>query len=189
MSTNSRATLLLHQQLKELNKKPSDLFSAGLADDSNIFDWDICITGPQDTLYEGGIFNCKMIFPPTYPERPPKMKFVTPIWHPNGPDIQHSLHWCCTELTTVAMAVYPNGDVCISILHEPGEDATNPQESASMRWNPCHTVETVVISVISMLSDPTDESPANLDAAKEFRDDYPAFKKKVARCVARSQDY
>mmetsp|Transcript_27999 Transcript_27999/g.56399 ORF Transcript_27999/g.56399 Transcript_27999/m.56399 type:complete len:169 (+) Transcript_27999:50-556(+) len=168
MSTNSRATLLLHQQLKELNKKPSDLFSAGLADDSNIFDWDICITGPQDTLYEGGIFNCKMIFPPTYPERPPKMKFVTPIWHPN---------------------VYPNGDVCISILHEPGEDATNPQESASMRWNPCHTVETVVISVISMLSDPTDESPANLDAAKEFRDDYPAFKKKVARCVARSQDY
>lgn len=26
-------------------------------------------------------------------------------------------------------------------------------------------VETIVISVISMLSDPTDESPANLDAA------------------------
>lgn len=37
------------------------------------------------------------------------------------------------------------------------------------RWNPIHTVETIVISVISMLSDPTDESPANLDAAKEFR--------------------
>ena len=55
---------------------------------------------------EGGIFNCKLIFPPTYPERPPKMKFTTPIWHPN---------------------VYTNGDVCISILHEPGEDAFNPQ--------------------------------------------------------------
>ena len=34
-----------------------------------------------------------------------------------------------------------------------------------MRWNPIHTVETIVISVVSMLSDPTDESPANIDAA------------------------
>jgi len=39
------------------------------------------------------------------------------------------------------------------------------QEKASMRWNPIHTVETIVISVVSMLSDPTDESPANIDAA------------------------
>uniref|UniRef100_A0A7S0QVK3 UBC core domain-containing protein n=1 Tax=Cryptomonas curvata TaxID=233186 RepID=A0A7S0QVK3_9CRYP len=106
-SSSSRATLLLAQQLKELHKKPSDYFSAGLTDESNIFEWDICISGPPDTLYEGGIFNCKLIFPPTYPERPPKMKFTTPIWHPN---------------------VYTNGDVCISILHEPGEDAFNPQE-------------------------------------------------------------
>ncbi len=33
---------------------------------------------------EGGIFNCKMLFPMEYPERPPKMRFTTPIWHPNG---------------------------------------------------------------------------------------------------------
>mmetsp|Transcript_10901 Transcript_10901/g.26697 ORF Transcript_10901/g.26697 Transcript_10901/m.26697 type:complete len:170 (-) Transcript_10901:437-946(-) len=165
MAANSRATLLLASQLKELSKRPPEFFSAGLADEANMYEWDICITGPPDTLFEGGIFNAKLIFPPQYPDRPPKMKFVTPIWHPN---------------------VYPNGDVCISILHEPGEDATNPQESAAMRWNPCHTVETIVISVISMLSDPTDESPANIDAAKEFREDYAQFKKKVARSVQRS---
>lgn len=28
-----------------------------------------------------------------------------------------------------------------------------------------HTVETILISVISMLADPNDESPANVDAA------------------------
>jgi hypothetical protein len=33
---------------------------------------------------EGGLFNCKLKFPDSYPDRPPKMKFVTPIWHPNG---------------------------------------------------------------------------------------------------------
>ena len=38
-----------------------------------------------------------------------------------------------------------------------------------MRWNPIHTVETIVISVVSMLSDPTDESPANIDAAVRVR--------------------
>jgi hypothetical protein len=75
------------------------------------------ISGVLDLIFivafrsEGGIFNCKLIFPPTYPERPPKMKFTTPIWHPN---------------------VYTNGDVCISILHEPGEDAFNPQEKLNL---------------------------------------------------------
>ena len=54
--------------------------------------------------------------------------------------------------------------MCISILHEPGDD-TYGYEKASERWLPVHTVETILISVISMLADPNDESPANVDAA------------------------
>ena len=34
----------------ELLKRPPEFFSAGLADDSNIYEWDVCITGPPDTL-------------------------------------------------------------------------------------------------------------------------------------------
>ena len=49
-------------------------------------------------------------------------------------------------------------------------------EKANERWLPIHTVETILISVISMLADPNDESPANVDAAKEWRDAYPEFK-------------
>jgi len=71
------------------------------------------------------------------------MKFITEIWHPN---------------------IDKNGDVCISILHEPGDDKWG-YEKASERWLPVHTVETILISVISMLADPNDESPANVDAA------------------------
>lgn len=40
--------------------------------------------------------------------------------------------------------VFPDGKVCISILHPPGEDIYNPQESASERWSPVHTVGVVV---------------------------------------------
>lgn len=49
-------------------------------------------------------------------------------------------------------------------------------------------VESIMISIISMLSSPNDESPANIDAAKEFRESYDTFKKKVARIVRRSQE-
>ena len=57
-----------------------------------------------------------------------------------------------------------NGDVCISILHEPGDDKYG-YEKAAERWLPVHTVETILLSVISMLADPNYESPANVDAA------------------------
>ena len=40
-----------------------------------------------------------------------------------------------------------------------------PQESATERWRPILGVESIIVSVISMLSDPNDESPANIDAA------------------------
>ena len=45
-----------------------------------------------------------------------------------------------------------------------------------------------MLSIISMLSSPNDESPANIDAAKMWRDDYAGFKKRVARCVRKSQE-
>lgn len=54
--------------------------------------------------------------------------------------------------------------MCISILHEPGEDKYG-YEKPEERWLPIHTVETIMISVISMLADPNGDSPANVDAA------------------------
>ena len=37
-----------------------------------------------------------------------------------------------------------------------------------------------------MLSCPNDQSPANLEAAKEFRENYSAFKKKIRSLVRKS---
>ena len=70
-------------------------------------------------------------------------------------------------------------------MHPPGDDEYG-YESASERWNPIHSVESILVSVISMLSSPNDESPANVDAAKEWRSNKQEFKKKVARCVRKS---
>ncbi|KAJ4979833.1 hypothetical protein NE237_010613 [Protea cynaroides] len=166
MAQSTQASLLLHKQLKNLCKNPVDGFSAGLVDDSNIFEWSVTIIGPPDTLYDGGYFNAIMSFPQNYPNSPPTVRFISEMWHPN---------------------VYPDGRVCISILHAPGEDP-NGYELASERWTPVHTVESIVLSIISMLSSPNDESPANIEAAKEWRERRDDFKRKVSRIVRRSQE-
>ena len=56
-----------------------------------------------------------------------------------------------------------------------------PSDRSSPHWKILRMVcaaqvETILISVISMLADPNDESPANVDAAKEWREAYPEFK-------------
>lgn len=83
--------------------------------------------------------------------------------------------------------MHADGKVCISILHPPGDDPMG-YESAMERWSPVQSVESIMISIISMLSSPNDESPANVDAAKQWRDDREGFRKKVARIVRKSQE-
>ena len=51
----------------------------------------------------------------------------------------------------------------------PGDDP-NHYESASERWSPIQSVEKILISVMSMLAEPNDESPANVEAAKMWRE-------------------
>jgi ubiquitin-conjugating enzyme E2 G1 len=163
---SSHAALRLAKELAELQKNPVEGFSAGLVDESNLFEWEVFIVGPPETLYEGGLFKAALKFPEEYPNKPPTMHFITPMWHPN---------------------IYSDGKVCISILHPPGEDEYG-YEKSSERWLPIHSVESILISVISMLSAPNDESPANLDAAKQWREQREEYKKKVKQFVRRSQE-
>eukprot|EP00594_Rhizosolenia_setigera_P001268 CAMPEP_0178949358 /NCGR_PEP_ID=MMETSP0789-20121207/5995_1 /TAXON_ID=3005 /ORGANISM="Rhizosolenia setigera, Strain CCMP 1694" /LENGTH=186 /DNA_ID=CAMNT_0020629849 /DNA_START=125 /DNA_END=685 /DNA_ORIENTATION=+ len=41
------------------------------------------IKGSEGTPYEGGVFEIEIKIPSQYPFVPPKMKFITKIWHPN----------------------------------------------------------------------------------------------------------
>ena len=73
-------------------------------------------------------------------------------------------------------------------MHPPGDDKHNPNETSDMRWRPIHGVESIIVSVISMLSDPNDDSPANIDAAVMWRNDRKEFKRRVREVVRLSQD-
>jgi ubiquitin-conjugating enzyme E2 G1 len=50
-------------------------------------------------------------------------------------------------------------------------------------------VESIVISVISMLLAPNCESPLNIEASKDFRNDPKEYARKVRRNAQRSLDF
>lgn len=104
------------------------------------------------------------------------MRFTSEMWHPNSIPLQQ-------EFVAV---VYPDGKVCVSILHAPGVDPLNPQESAAERWRPILGAETVIVSVVSMLCDPNLASPANVDAAKMLKDDPEEYTRRVKKLAAKS---
>lgn len=41
------------------------------------------VAGPPDTPYSGGKYKLEIKIPDTYPFNPPKVRFITKIWHPN----------------------------------------------------------------------------------------------------------
>ena len=107
------------------------------------------IHAPTRFHSEGGFFNAKLTFPPDYPNKPPKCRFTSEMWHPNG-EIRMSSSACmgmhaCHHATNLnralfpALAVFADGTVCISILHDPGDDP-NGYETASERWSPVQSV-------------------------------------------------
>ncbi|KAI3433927.1 hypothetical protein D9Q98_003729 [Chlorella vulgaris] len=42
-----------------------------------------CLKGPSDTPFEGGTFYVNIELDDQYPFVPPKMRFITKVWHPN----------------------------------------------------------------------------------------------------------
>jgi len=58
------------------------MFETEIIED-NIFNWESIIIGPEKTPYENGVFKLSINFSDTYPFKPPKVKFLTKIYHPN----------------------------------------------------------------------------------------------------------
>ncbi|OWB56641.1 hypothetical protein B5S28_g2549 [[Candida] boidinii] len=134
-------------------------------DNDNIFLWKVAIVVINpDSKYNGAFFKGQIKFPSNYPFSPPNFKFTPSIYHPN---------------------VYTDGRLCISILHESGAEMTDEPDNET--WTPAQSVESVLISIISLLEDPNINSPANVEAAIAYRKNREDYDKRIKSEVERSK--
>uniref|UniRef100_A0A6I8RVQ5 Ubiquitin-conjugating enzyme E2 T n=1 Tax=Xenopus tropicalis TaxID=8364 RepID=A0A6I8RVQ5_XENTR len=94
----------LKRELQLLNKEPPPGVTCW-QNESNMDDLRAQIIGGSGSPYEGGIFNLEIIVPERYPFEPPKIRFLTPIYHPN---------------------IDSAGRICLDILKLPPKGAWRP---------------------------------------------------------------
>ena len=85
----------LRKELAELRKNPeADMVLFPMED--TIMNWKAYITGPPDTPFQNRVFELEILTTPLYPLEPPRMKFLTKIFHPN--------------------VLFQDGSICLDIL-------------------------------------------------------------------------
>jgi ubiquitin-conjugating enzyme (huntingtin interacting protein 2) len=82
-SQNAATNGRLLKELKEVGKKDTSGVDAKPVTEGNLRHLRGTVQGPEGTVYEGGVFDVDIVIPDQYPFVPPKMKFITKVWHPN----------------------------------------------------------------------------------------------------------
>lgn len=143
---------------------PEGVTGAPLPD--NIMVWNAVIFGPPDTPFEDGVFKLAMTFDEEYPNKPPQVKFVTRMFHPNG------IISISQFIIPFKLLVYGDGGLCLDILQN--------------RWSPTYDVAAILTSIQSLLHDPNPNSPANAQAAQLYNQDRREYICRVRETVEQS---
>ena len=59
---SSSAVRALALELKSLQEDPLEGIRSRLVNEENLFEWEVALFGPPDTLYQGGYFKVRLIF-------------------------------------------------------------------------------------------------------------------------------
>eukprot|EP00743_Colponemidia_sp_Colp-15_P001558 GILK01001702.1.p1 GENE.GILK01001702.1~~GILK01001702.1.p1 ORF type:complete len:177 (+),score=24.21 GILK01001702.1:73-531(+) len=70
------------KETQRLLSEPAPGISATPYED-NLRYFNVIIAGPTQSAYEGGIYKLELFLPEDYPMAPPKVRFLTKIYHPN----------------------------------------------------------------------------------------------------------
>uniref|UniRef100_A0A8C9G2L4 E2 ubiquitin-conjugating enzyme n=1 Tax=Pavo cristatus TaxID=9049 RepID=A0A8C9G2L4_PAVCR len=92
MSTPARRRLM--RDFKRLQEDPP-VGVSGAPSENNIMQWNAVIFGPEGTPFEDGTFKLVIEFSEEYPNKPPTVRFLSKMFHPN---------------------VYADGSICLDIL-------------------------------------------------------------------------
>jgi ubiquitin-protein ligase len=70
------------QETERLLAEPVEGVNATPYED-NVRYFNVAIAGPIDSPYQGGLFRLELFLPAEYPMGPPKVRFLTKLYHPN----------------------------------------------------------------------------------------------------------
>jgi ubiquitin-conjugating enzyme E2 D/E len=79
----SASTKRIQKELRDLLANPSEGCAVEPTSTDQVHPWSAVVTGPEGSPYEDGGFDLLVVFPDDYPFNPPKVTFVTPIYHLN----------------------------------------------------------------------------------------------------------
>lgn len=57
---SSQKALML--EMKSLQEEPVEGFKITLVDEADLYNWEVAIFGPPNTLYEGGYFKVRLVY-------------------------------------------------------------------------------------------------------------------------------
>ncbi|KAM4868079.1 ubiquitin-conjugating enzyme E2 B-like isoform X1 [Urocitellus parryii] len=80
MSTPARRRLM--RDFKRLQEDPP-VGVSGAPSENNIMQWNAVIFGPEGTPFEDGTFKLVIEFSEEYPNKPPTVRFLSKMFHPN----------------------------------------------------------------------------------------------------------
>lgn len=78
----SSITSRIMKETQRLLSDPVPGISA-VPDENNARYFHVLVAGPEGSPFEGGIFKLELFLPEEYPMMPPKVRFITKIYHPN----------------------------------------------------------------------------------------------------------
>jgi ubiquitin-conjugating enzyme E2 D/E len=133
----------ISKELQDVKKDPPGGCSCGPAGD-DIYKWEGILIGPADSPFVGGIFKLSILFPTDYPFKPPKVNFITKIYHPN---------------------INSSGLICLDILKD--------------QWSPALTISKVLLSILSLLTDPNPKDPLDPEVAQHYLSNRASYDEKA----------
>ncbi len=111
---------------------------------------------------EGGVFKLELFLPDDYPMTPPKIRFLTKIFHPNVDKL---------------------GRICLDVLKSkqrsghPRRITKRPCPPGLLtltlldNWSPALQIRTILLSIQALLGAPNPDDPLAADVAKSWKED------------------
>lgn len=156
------------KETERLSKEPVPGISA-VPHEDNLRYFDVTIDGPAQSPYERmfpscplphpkltclvGVFKLELFLPDDYPMTPPKVRFLTKIYHPNIDRL---------------------GRICLDVLKSESLQSCahlRPSLILAGNWSPALQIRTILLSIQALLGAPNPDDPLANDVAQQWKED------------------